>query len=213
MFSDDTFLWFQGLHDDNSRAYFVAHRTDYDTHVVGPLLALLRELAKEFGGEPHMFRPQRDTRFTPDKSPYKTTASGVLSGRPDPGEYYVQVSASGFVAATGYYSMPPVQLDRYRTALTDDTHAQEAGTGLRAVLEDLTAAGYDVRGEQLKTLPRGVARDTPNADLLRYKTLAVAVQLSQAEAMADQEVLERTTGLWRAARPLLTWLNHHAGTP
>jgi len=40
MFSDDTFRWFQGLHDDSSRAYFVAHRADYDTHVAGPLIAL-----------------------------------------------------------------------------------------------------------------------------------------------------------------------------
>jgi len=49
---------------------------------------------------------------------------------------------------TGYYSISPVQLDHYRTALTNDTHAQEAGTGLRAALEDLTAAGYDVRGDR-----------------------------------------------------------------
>ena len=213
MFSATTFRWFDGLLNDNSKAYFVAHRADYDAHVVGPVLALLRELAGEFGGEPHLFRPQRDTRFTPDKSPYKTTASGVLSGRPDPGEYYVQVSASGFVAATGYYSMSPAQLDRYRTALTDGAHAQEAGTELRAVLEDLTAAGYDIRGEQLKTLPRGVARDTANADLLRYKTLAVALDLSRAEAMTEQGALQGTAALWRKARPLLTWLNRHAGTP
>ncbi len=75
MFSEDTFRWFEGLIDDNSRAYFVAHRADYDAHVVGPLTALLQDLAAEFGGEPHLYRPQRDIRFTPDKSPYKRRAT------------------------------------------------------------------------------------------------------------------------------------------
>ena len=74
-----------------------------------------------FGGEARVFRQQRDLRFTPDKTPYKTPTYGVIGGASVPGAgLYAQVSASGLYAGTGYYQLGRDQLDRYRAAVAGD---------------------------------------------------------------------------------------------
>jgi uncharacterized protein (TIGR02453 family) len=94
------------LEADNSKAWFTAHRDTYDNAVRGELDALLEELADELGGRVKLFRQHRDTRFSRDKSPYKTTTYGVIADRPD-GEasLYAQLSSGGLFAGTGYYHL------------------------------------------------------------------------------------------------------------
>ena len=72
--------WFQGLEADNSREYFVASRDFFEESIRGQMEALLTELSEKFGGEVKMFRQNRDIRFSPDKSPYKTNTYGIVYG-------------------------------------------------------------------------------------------------------------------------------------
>ena len=60
-------------------------------------------------GEGKIFRPNRDVRFSADKSPYKTNIAAMLAGGG-----YIQFSAEGLGAGNGFYVMAPDQLDRYR---------------------------------------------------------------------------------------------------
>src|SRR5690348_1765900 len=69
--------FFDGLAADNSKAYWQAHRAVYDADVLDPMVALLADLADEFE-EGRIFRPYRDTRFSADKSPYKTAIAATL---------------------------------------------------------------------------------------------------------------------------------------
>ena len=57
-----------------------ANRARYEAEVRAPLEYLLDDLADEFG-EGKVFRPNRDVRFSKDKSPYKTNAAAVIDGR------------------------------------------------------------------------------------------------------------------------------------
>lgn len=75
-FGPDLAAFYRGLAADNSKAYWAAHKADYDTQVRGPLELLLGELADEFG-EAKVFRPNRDIRFSADKSPYKTSQAPI----------------------------------------------------------------------------------------------------------------------------------------
>jgi uncharacterized protein (TIGR02453 family) len=163
-----TFAWFAGLEADNSKAWFAAHRDTYDTVVRGELEALLEELADALGGRVKLFRQHRDTRFSRDKSPYKTTTYGVIADRPD-GEasLYAQLSAAGLFAGTGYYQLATDQLARFRAAVDDDA----TGPELERVLAAVHAAGLESWGEALKTAPRGFPRDHPRVALLRHKLL------------------------------------------
>jgi uncharacterized protein (DUF2461 family) len=63
--------FFLGLQVNNSKPYFESHRKQYEHDVKAPMVALLADLEAEFGAA-RISRPNRDIRFSADKSPYKT---------------------------------------------------------------------------------------------------------------------------------------------
>ena len=90
--------FYRELERDNTRAFWLAHRDVYERDVKAPFEALSELVAGEFGPL-RMFRPNRDVRFSKDKSPYKTRGYAVTEG--DGGEaYYVEISAMGLVVAS-----------------------------------------------------------------------------------------------------------------
>src|SRR5688500_15360223 len=129
--SDAALAFYRDLEQENDRAFWTAHKDVYERDVKAPFDALSELVAEEFGPL-RVFRPNRDVRFSKDKSPYKTRCYAVTEG--EGGEaYYVEISAGGLVVATGYWMMTNDQLDRYRRAVHDET----AGTALEAILADL----------------------------------------------------------------------------
>src|SRR5262249_46036319 len=62
--------FFEGLEQDNSKAYWTAHKAIYSEAVLGPMAELTEDLSPEFGTV-KIFRPYRDIRFSADKSPYR----------------------------------------------------------------------------------------------------------------------------------------------
>jgi uncharacterized protein (TIGR02453 family) len=205
-----TFTWFAGLEADNSKAWFTAHRETYDTVVRGELEALLEELADELGGRVKLFRQHRDTRFSRDKSPYKTTTYGVIADRPD-GEasLYAQLSSGGLFAGTGYYQMAADQLARFRKEIANET----SGPKLEGILADVHAAGLESWGETLKTAPRGYPRDHPRVALLRHKLLIAGRRLEPRgrSGLARDAALTFTRDTWAACMPMTAWLDEHVG--
>jgi uncharacterized protein (TIGR02453 family) len=205
-----TFTWFAGLEADNSKAWFTAHRETYDNAVRGELAALLEELADELGGRVKLFRQHRDTRFSGDKSPYKTTTYGVIADRPD-GEasLYAQLSSGGLFAGTGYYQLAADQLARFRAAVADD----ESGPELERILADVHAAGLESWGETLKTAPRGYPRDHPRVALLRHKLLIAGRRLEPRgrSGLARAATLAFTRDTWATCMPMTAWLDEHVG--
>lgn len=106
------------LHADNSKAFFDSERETYEQDIREPLEQLLAEVAKEFG-DGKVFRPNRDVRFSKDKSPYKLSA-GALVGTERGTVYYVQVGADGLLTASGYHLMSPAQTRRFYATVDDD---------------------------------------------------------------------------------------------
>lgn len=196
--------FYEGLEADNSKSYWQAHKDVYEGEVKAPMEALLAELAPEFG-EGRIFRPNRDLRFSPDKSPYKT-AMGAMVG--DAG--YVQISARGLGAGSGYYMMASDQLDRYRRAVADD------GTGgeLSGIVAEAREKGLEITGhDTLKSAPRGYSKDHPRIDLLRCKGLIAWVEWPVGPWLGTAEAKDRLVEFLRATRPLNAWLDTHVGPP
>src|SRR5664280_3128647 len=126
--------FFEGLEADNSKSYWQAHKKIYDEQVRGPMQDLVAERADEFG-EAKIFRPNRDIRFSSDKSPYKTQIGATLAGHG-----YVQVSAGGLAVASGTYAFASDQLARYRRAAALDL----SGEALARIVDTARAAGLAV---------------------------------------------------------------------
>src|SRR6266700_3308608 len=76
---DEALTFYEGLEADNSKSYWTGHKAVYDAVVHGPMADLAEELAAELGGDPKIFRPHRDIRFSQDKTPYKTHIGAVIT--------------------------------------------------------------------------------------------------------------------------------------
>ena len=194
--------FFIGLELDNSRSYFNAHRATYLEHVRGPMEALLAELESEFGPG-KIFRPNRDIRFSTDKSPYKTNIA-AMAELPGKGGY-VSLSARWFFVGAGSYHIEKDRLEAYRRAVD----AKASGTALEAIVDRLEAAGYTLHGEELKTAPQGFPRDHPRVRLLRRKGLAVGREHRLGPWLATPGARERVVRCWRDAEPLLAWFGRY----
>jgi uncharacterized protein (TIGR02453 family) len=194
--------FFEGLEADNSRSYWHAHKTIYDEMVRGPMEALLTDLEPEFGAG-RVFRPNRDTRFSADKSPYKTAIAATLAR-----SGYVHFSADGLGVGSGMYMMAPDQLDRYRRAVADN----RTGAALVKVVVGIEKAGVTVTGhEQLKTAPKGYPKDHPRIDLLRNKGLIAWSDWPVGAWLSTAKAKDRVLTTLRAAKPLVAWLDKHVG--
>lgn len=207
-FGPDVFEWFAGLERDNSKTYFSATRDRYETEVRGGLEALLAELSEAFGGDVRVFRQQRDLRFSPDKSPYKTQTYGILHGVPGAGAgLYAQLSARGLYSGTGYYQLARDQLERFRAAVAED----RTGPALAVAAAAAQDAGLELAGYSLRTAPRGYPRDHPRIELLRRRSLIAGRALPGAGGIERDAALAHVAGVWRAAAPLNAWLDEHVG--
>jgi uncharacterized protein (TIGR02453 family) len=200
--------WFTGLEADNSREYFAVNRDFFEASVRDQMEALLGELSDKFGGQIKMFRQNRDIRFSPDKSPYKTNTYGVLYGSEIAAEgLYASISARGLVAGSGYHMMARDQLDRYREEVADDRDGPE----LAKLVARAEKAGLDLWGASLTTAPRGYPKDHERIELLRRKSLSLGATLEFGSGIGRVDGLQFVTKTWRAAAPVTGWLDAHVG--
>ena len=194
--------FFEGLEADNSKSYWQAHKKIYDEQVRGPMQDLVAELADEFG-EAKIFRPNRDIRFSSDKSPYKTQIGATLAGHG-----YVQVSAGGLAVASGTYAFASDQLARYRRAAALDL----TGEALARIVHDGQEAGLTITAaSSLTTAPRGFPKDHPRIELLRMKGLVTWKQWPVEPWLANASAKDKVVEVLRASIPLVQWLQAHVG--
>jgi GNAT superfamily N-acetyltransferase len=132
-FGPEVFEWFAGLERDNSKAYFTATRELYEHAVRGGLEAMLDELSAALGGEARVFRQQRDLRFAPDKTPYKTRTYGVIHG----------AGRSLRTTPRGYpHEHPRIELLRRKALIAGGALAGAGGIGREAGLDHVAGTWH-----------------------------------------------------------------------
>jgi uncharacterized protein (TIGR02453 family) len=193
--------FFLGLQMNNSKAYFESHRKQYEQDVKAPMVALLADLEDEFGAA-RLSRPNRDIRFSADKSPYKTNiyASTSAGG-------YVALDADGLVAGGGRHMIEPSDLVTFREAVA----AKGSGEKIAAIVSALRTKGYEVAGQELKRVPSPHPQDHPRGDLLKHKRLIYWRRWAIEPWIATPKARERVRVAWVDGRDLEGWLSHHLG--
>jgi uncharacterized protein (TIGR02453 family) len=177
-FTPRTLSFLRSLKRNNDRAWFAAHRDAYERDVRAPMIALvermatdLRRFAPELVASPRasLFRIHRDTRFSPDKSPFKTQVGAVFPHRDLPRHQgaglYLEIGPAGVMIAGGIYMPQAPELHALREHLADN-HAR-----FRALVQSpgfLRTAG-PVTGDSLQRVPRGFPADHPAAAYLKLK--------------------------------------------
>jgi uncharacterized protein (TIGR02453 family) len=193
--------FFLGLKVNNSKAHFESHRKQYEHDVKGPMVALLADLEPEFGAS-RVSRPNRDIRFSADKSPYKTNIYATTSAGG-----YVALDADGLAAGGGRHVFDPSQLAGFRKAVD----AKVSGEKLASIVSALRAKGYDVAGQELKRVPPPHPQDHPRGELLKHKTLFYWRRWALEPWIATPKARERVMQAWHDGADLEAWLARHLG--
>ena len=193
--------FFDRLEEENSKAFWERNKGTYENLVRRPMEELLSELQKEWGAG-RIFRPYRDTRFSKDKSPYKTNIAAVV------GDGYVSLDARGLGAGVGMWQMMPDQLERYRAAVDES----RTGVRLERIVADIRAAGVTAEGHgMLKTAPKGYPKDHPRIELLQYKGIIAWKEWPAGAWLGTKRAKERVVELFRVGKPLNAWLQKNVG--
>ena len=196
--------FYRDLEVNNSRDWWLANKRRYDDEVRRPMEELLEDVSAEFG-EAKVFRPNRDTRFSKDKSPYKTNIAAVIH-QPGGGSVYVSLAGEGLHVGGGAYHPERPQLTLLRAAIDDD----RSGRALERIAADLRAAKADVTAHDiLKTAPRGYPADHPRIDLLRMAGIIGIWPHRPGAWLHTAKAKDRIVDGWRKLEPLNAWLAKH----
>lgn len=172
---DELYDFLSRLSANNNREWFAANRPEYDAlraRWIGDVQKLINELAvyepslRHIEAKQCLYRIYRDTRFSPDKTPYKTYFSALISpmGRHyDKACYYFHVGPEETALYAGLWNPEPAVLKKVRRAIVDNVDEFRPLVENPEVLE----AYPSWWGRQLKTAPKGYDRDHPDIDLLR----------------------------------------------
>ena len=198
-FPDTALDFYEDLEIDNTKSFWQAHKQQYDDNIARPMRALCAELAAEFG-DAKVFRPYRDVRFSKDKTPYKTHQGAFVAVSPATG-WYVQLSAAGLRTGAGFYEATPTRLAAFRAAIDDERRGAE----LESLIAGLEKKGWQLGGDQVKTAPRGFAKDHPRISLLRHRSMTLGRDHG-FEGLDSPEVLAWVRRDWRELKPFVDYL-------
>ncbi|WP_404385894.1 DUF2461 domain-containing protein [Knoellia locipacati] len=201
----DAVAFYRELESSNSREWWAANKQRYAVSVQEPMAHLGDVLTEEFG-EPKLFRPNRDVRFSKNKAPYKDHQGLFVPTSARMG-WYVQVGADGLRTAGGFYASESDQLARYRASVADEL----VGARLMKIVDTLSDSGFDIGGDVLATRPRGIPADHPRLELLRHRTLSASRDHGTPDWLEAEEVAQRVRADWAAMRPLIEWCDQYVG--
>lgn len=215
-FTNKTLSFLRALKRNNRREWFQPRKEEYETHVRAPMVTLLERLAidmrtfaPELIAEPKvsLFRIYRDTRFSSDKTPYKThvAARFPLRGVPK-GEgagLYFEI-APGWVWMGGGMYMPT-------TADLHDIRAQIAAThprGLHAIVTSpaFKRAAGELHGDRLTRVPLGYRKDHPAVYYLQFKQFLGSCEY-EASLATSPRFYPALLKVFKGVAPLVQFLN------
>lgn len=207
--------FFRALKRNNRREWFQPRKHMFDQHVKEPMLELVAALnaelvkfAPEYVTEPKkaLFRIYRDTRFSADKTPYKTHIAASFSRRGgeqlSTGGFYFSVSHETVEVAGGiYHPMPD-------TMLTVRNHIAVTHEEMEKILKNKKTKPFmgDLRGGELTRAPKGFDPEHPAIHLIKKKDWFLDAELDPKLATSPKlfgEVAER----FRVMAPLIDYLN------
>jgi len=214
-FPKEMMTFFKSLKRNNRREWFQPRKEEFEKHVKEPMVELVTALNSEFAkfapeyvSEPKkaIFRIYRDTRFSNDKTPYKTHIAASFARRGNErlaaGGFYFSVSHDQIEVAGGIYHPMP------ETMLVVRTHIAENHQELRRILADRKVRRLlgKLQGAELTRAPKGFDPAHPAIELIKMKDWILDTTLDPSLGTTPRlcrEIADR----FRAMAPLIAFLN------
>ena len=215
VFSTETLQFLRSLKRNNNREWFQKHRCNYEQHVKQPMTDLIEALHEDFQKfAPEMiaspklsaYRIYRDTRFSKDKSPYKTHVAAVFPrsglGKHEGAGFYVHIASDELLIGGGLYMPLPEDLNAVRS------HMVKNPNKFLQIVQSLAFRRRfgKIEGEQLARPPRGFPADHRVAEYLRYKQF-LASRKFPAEHVTSPRFYQTLLDTFHAMIPLVRFLN------
>lgn len=218
-FTAETFRFLRGLSKNNDRTWFEERRPVYERAVKVPLHGLIEEINEELAAfapehirAPHKIamRIFRDTRFSPDKRPYKShlAAWWAREGlqKTSAAGFFAQIGPGGSFVAAGIYAPEREELLLVRRWLEEhhERYREQMTPLLRATKKQ--AAMQPIEPHALTRNPKGFAPDHPASDLLRARNWGVTMPMP-TEAALQPGFAREIVAQFRRAAPLVAVMN------
>ncbi|MCA1988941.1 MAG: DUF2461 domain-containing protein [Desulfarculus sp.] len=207
----------RGLAAHNQREWFEQRREVYERDLLEPAKALVVDLGQNLRQaipglmvDPRvnrgLFRIARDTRFSPDKTPYKTHLGlwwwEGQGPRMAGSGFYFHLEPPTLMLAGGLYRFTSAQQAAFRAQAT----SPKPGRRLAQILGELRDQGYQIGGLRHQRLPRGFAPDSLNAELLKHDGLHAALHASLPEEIGSSALVDWCLERFLPLVPLHDWL-------
>lgn len=200
------------LKENNNREWFNEHKVEFQKEqelIEAFADGLLHELNTDDvietpSGRKSVYRIYRDTRFSKDKTPYKTHWSGSFrrATKYRRGGYYFHIEQGNSFIGGGFWGPSAQDLKQIREHIAFDA------TPLREILlsKAFISTFETLKGEQLKTTPKGFDADHENIDLLRYKQFLLIRRFSDKEIL-NERFLEEAALTFKNMRPFFDYMS------
>ncbi|MFK7904816.1 MAG: DUF2461 domain-containing protein [Chitinophagales bacterium] len=206
--STTTLQFLTDLSENNNREWFAENKKRFEAAKANMKVfgeRLLEEMQQHDKIEKiKLYRIYRDVRFSKDKTPYKNSLSGSFTRASKwlRGGYYFHVEPNNSFIGGGFWGPNSADLKRLRQEFVADPES------LRAIIhsKDFQKAFGTLEGNQLKTAPRGYAKDHPSVDLLRYKQFLVSQTFTDKEVLSPDFALQLSEG-FKAMRPFFDYMS------
>lgn len=209
-----TYAFLKALKKNNNRDWFNDHKSEYE-NAKDNVLGFIQELVVAFStfdsslrgleAKDCLFRIYRDTRFSKDKTPYKTNLGASINagGKKSMGPgYYVHLEPGGSFIAGGIWMPPADEVKKIRQEIDYN------GKDLKKVLTKPSfkkAFGGLSREHALKTAPKGYPKDHPDIELLKLNSFIVWKNVSDKDILGPKSIKTLTT-LGKEMKPLMDFL-------
>ena len=218
-FGPGLFPFLEELAANNNKAWFQANKHRYDSEVKEPMLqfigdfgARLRTISRNFDADPRpvggsMFRIYRDTRFSQDKTPYKTAAAAHFQHKAAgkdvhaPG-FYLHLEPGNCMGGGGLWHPDGAALGKVRDRIVSRTKEWKA----------VADGGISIMGNALKRPPSGYDPEHRFVEDLKRKDFYTMSKFSDRDVCAPG-FPERYLDACRSAAPLVRFLTKALGLP
>lgn len=214
MFTPKTIAFLRALKKNNDRAWFHARKAEYETHVRGPMVAVIEQLAKdlksfapEIVADPKvsMFRQWRDTRFSHDKTPLKTNVAATFPnrtlGRMNGAGLYFEVAPTWVWIGGGIYAPDTSQLQLVRE------HIAKNYQKLNKIVKSPAFKKIGgLKGEKMSRVPRGFDKDHQAAGYLQQKQF-LGFREEPASFATRKDFYKQLLWTMKTLAPLMRFLN------
>jgi uncharacterized protein (TIGR02453 family) len=215
-FPEEAIKFFRGLDRNNHRDWFQPRKPVFDEQIKAPMIQLcealnvaLKRFAPNYVSDPAkaIYRIYRDTRFSKDKTPYKTHIAASFRHRfmgcdAHGAGFYFQVSHKDVSVGGGIYMPTPETLLAVRNHIAE--HHKELDRILQA--RNVKRLLGEVQGDALTRTPKGWPPDHPAAGYLRRKQIYFFTELSP-EIATTPDVFKEIVTRFEAMTPFIEFMN------